>query len=151
LAIAAAGLAAQKQTALQAQQQAALVQEATNEFLYLLHHMKSGSLPTGLAGAQSGSTDAQAVGPGVRSGSSNGGHSGNSGGGGTGTRNGSSSDPTTVNLVASQSKPASPLMTALLLGLLVLALVMVAIVAKRRHALRAQAVVVSAGDDEGAE
>ena len=43
LAIAAAGLAAQEQTAQQAQLQAALVQEATNEFLYLLHHMKGGS------------------------------------------------------------------------------------------------------------
>jgi hypothetical protein len=149
LAIAAAGLAAQKQTAQLAQQQAALVQEATNEFLYLLHNMKGGSsLAEGAAGATSGSTHGQAGGPGVRLGSSNGGHSGGSGGVGTG--NGSSSDPTTVNLAASQSRPASPSMTALLLGLLVLALVMVAIVAMRRNALRARAVAAPAGDDEGA-
>ena len=45
-----------QQTARQAQQQAALVQAATNEFLYLLHNMKARSLPPGLAGAQSGST-----------------------------------------------------------------------------------------------
>ena len=68
-----------------------------------------------------------------------------------GTGNGSSSNPTTVNLVASQSKPASPAMTALLLGLLVLALVVVALVAIRRNALRARALVTSAGDDEGEE
>ena len=68
-----------------------------------------------------------------------------------GTGNGSSSNPTTVNLVASQSKPASPAMTALLLGLLVLALVVMAMAAIRRNALRARALVTSAGDDEGEE
>jgi cobalamin biosynthesis Mg chelatase CobN len=144
-------VAVAQQTARQAQQQAAEVQAATNEFLYLLHNMKARSLPPGLAGAQSGSTDGQAVGVGARSASSNGGHSGSSGGAGTGTKNGSSSGPTTVNLVASQSKTASPSMTALLLGLLVLALVMVAIVAMRRNATRAGALVTSDGDDEGAE
>jgi hypothetical protein len=151
LAIAAAGVAAAQQTALQAQQQAALVQAAKNEFLYLLHNMKAGSLPNGLASARPGSTDGQATGPGVRSGSSDGGHSGSSGGAGTGTGNGSSSDPTTLNLVASQSKTAGPSMTALLLGLLVLALVMVAIVAMRRNATRTRAVVTSAGNDGKAE
>jgi hypothetical protein len=151
LAIAAAGVAAAKQAAQEDEDQAVLVQEATNEFLYLLHNMKSGSLPEGPADAQSGSTQAQAAGPGVRLGSSNAGHSDSSSGIQTGTGKGSSSDPTTVNLVASQSKPPSPLTTALLLGLLALALVMVAIVAMRRNAARARAVVASAGDDEGAE
>jgi hypothetical protein len=152
LAIDAAEVALQEQMVQQAQHESALGLAAMNAFLNALHNLKGGSsLAEGLTGATSGSTHGQAAGPGVRS--SNGAHSGGSrsSGGGTGTGNGSSSNPTTVNLVASQSKPASPEMTALLLGLLVLALVVVAMVARRRNALRARALVASAGDDEGAE
>ena len=144
LAIAAAGVALQEQYALQALYEAALTQVAEDEFWNALYKLKGGSsLAQGLAGATSGSTHGQAAGPGVRSGT---------GGGGTGTGNASSSDdPATVNLVASQSKPTSPAMTAWFLGLLVLAFVVVAMVALRRHALRARALVAPAGDDEGAD
>lgn len=152
LAIAAAGVALGKQYEQEAQYEAALTQLATNEFLRALHNLEDRSSGAdGLAGTKSGSTDGQGAGPGVRLGSSNGGHSGGSGSGGDGTGNGSSSNPTTVNLVASQSKAASPAMTALLLGLLVLALAVMAVAAIRRNALRARALVTSAGDDEGEE
>ncbi len=144
LAIAAAGVALQNKDALEALHQQALTQLARDELLKALHNLKGGSsLAQGLAGATSGSTHAQAAGPGVRSGS---------GGGGTGTGNASSSDdPATVNLVASQSKPTSPAMTVWFLGLLVLAFGVVAMVMLRRHALRVRALVASAADDEGAE
>jgi hypothetical protein len=52
--------------------------------------------------------------------------------------------------VASESELTSPAITAWLLGLLVLAFVVAAVVAMRRNAHRARALVASAGDDEGA-
>ena len=149
-AIAAAGVALANQTAQQDQYVAALRQAATNAFISALDKLKGGSsLASGSAGATSGSAHGRAVGPGVGSGSSNGGHSGGSGTGGTG--NSSSANPTTINLAVNQSKPTSPVTTALLLGLMVLALVAVAMVVLRRNTLRARARVASAGEDEGAE
>ena len=148
--IAAVGVAQANQIALQDQYVAALRQAATNAFISALDKLKGGSsLDGGSAGASSGSGHGRVGGPGVGSGSSTGAHSGGSGTGSTG--NGSSSNPTTINLAVNQSKPGSPVMTALLLGLMVLALVAVAMVVVRRNTLHARARVVSAGDEKGAE
>jgi hypothetical protein len=145
----AAGVALQKEWALQALYQDGLTQIAVNELENGLRKLQDGSSGaglssgTGFAGANSSST-------GARSGSSKDGDSRGtrSGDGATGSGNGSSSNPTTVNLVANQSKPTSPAMTAWLLGLLLLAFVVAAVVAMRRNARRARALVASAGDDE---
>jgi hypothetical protein len=122
---AAAGVALQKTLALQALHEDALTQIAVNE------------LRNGLRKLQDGSSKGGAF-RGTRSGD-----------GGTG--NGSSSNPATVNLVASQSKPTSPAMTALLVGLLLSALAAVAIVAMRRKARRARVLVASAVEVESGE
>jgi hypothetical protein len=151
LAIAAAGVAARHQQDLHNLYEAALGQEAANEFWNAwnaLHNSKSGSSSAqGLANAQSGSTSGSL-------GRSNGGHSGGSGsgGGGTGTGNGASSNRTTVDLAASQSQTTiPPAITALLVGLLVLTFLVVAMAVMRRNAARGRTRVASAGEDEGAE
>jgi hypothetical protein len=140
----AAGLALKNEWALQALQGDALNRIAINTFEKALHNLKGGSsLAQGLAGASTG----------VSSGRSKGGASRGtrSGGGGTGAGNGSSSNPTTMNLVASQSGPASPAMTALLVGLLVVALVVTTLAAMRRKSRRARVLVASTGEDQRAE
>ena len=147
LAIDAAGVALQQQIDQENQYWAGVAQVAQTEFLNALHHLKDGS-----ASANSSSTSGQAVSPGGGLGSSNGAQSAasGSGSGGTGTAEGSSSNPTNVNLVANQSKPTSPVVTVLLLGLLVLALVAATMV-MRRNAHRSRTLDASAGNDAGGE
>jgi MBG domain (YGX type)/Bacterial Ig-like domain (group 3) len=150
LAIAAAGVAAAQQTTLKIQQEQALVQVARNELLNALRKMKGGSSS---ATGSGGDSSAQAAGSGEGSGSSGSGDAQGSGSGGrgSGTGGGSSAHSTTVNLVANQSKPASPVLTDVLLGLFVVALVVAAAALVRRNTLRARALNASGGNDEGNE